>query len=86
MFSFDPQTYNFESIDACSLIKARRRHATVMCGNSLLAFGGYNGKYLNDFHYLTIKEQAKTHTLHVISTDNSDNFLKQIRKDELKNE
>jgi hypothetical protein len=26
----------------------------VMVGSALLCFGGYNGKYLNDFHFATL--------------------------------
>jgi N-acetylneuraminic acid mutarotase len=34
--------------------KPRRRHASLMVGSSLLCFGGYNGKYLNDFSFITL--------------------------------
>jgi len=43
-------------VDNNSAPKPRRRHASVMVGNSMLVFGGYNGKYLSDFNYLTLKE------------------------------
>jgi Kelch motif len=36
--------------------KARRRHSSVVIDDCILIFGGYNGKYLNDFHFLKIEE------------------------------
>lgn len=38
-----------------NLPNPRRRHSSVMIGSSLLIFGGYNGKYYNDLHYLPLK-------------------------------
>ena len=35
--------------------KARRRHSACFLGNSMLIFGGFNGEYFNDLHYLTVK-------------------------------
>jgi hypothetical protein len=34
--------------------KARRRHASIIVGNSLIINGGYNGKYLQNFEYLKL--------------------------------
>jgi N-acetylneuraminic acid mutarotase len=39
--------------------KPRRKHASAMIGNSLLVFGGYDGKYLKDFHYIRLRNEKK---------------------------
>ena len=39
--------------------KPRRRHASLMVGSSLLCFGGYNGKYLNDFYFITLPSEQE---------------------------
>jgi hypothetical protein len=36
--------------------KARRRHSTVLLGSCLLIFGGFNGDYFNDLHYISLFE------------------------------
>ena len=36
---------------------ARRRHASLIVGGCLLVFGGYNGKYLNDFSYVNLPNE-----------------------------
>lgn len=35
---------------------ARRRHCAAFMGSSLLVFGGFNGEYFNDLHYITLQE------------------------------
>lgn len=39
--------------------KARRRHSACFLGNSMLVFGGFNGEYYNDLHYISIKFPKK---------------------------
>lgn len=34
------------------LPKARRRHSAVFVGSCMLVFGGFNGEYFNDMHYI----------------------------------
>lgn len=59
-FTFHPATNELNKLEAdCSELIPRRRHASIVVGNSLLLFGGYNGKYLNDFHYITLSTDAK---------------------------
>ena len=36
------------------LPKARRRHSACFLGSSMLIFGGFNGDYFNDLHYINI--------------------------------
>ena len=35
--------------------KERRRHCAAFVGSSLVVFGGFNGEYYNDLHYITIQ-------------------------------
>ena len=55
--------YNCETKELTSLkIKGRipqprRRHASVVMGDCLLVFGGYNGKYFNDFSYVKLPKK-----------------------------
>ena len=39
--------------------KPRRRHSACCLGNSMLVFGGFNGEYNNDLHYINIKLPKK---------------------------
>lgn len=39
--------------------KARRRHSACFLGSSLLIFGGFNGEYFNDLHYINIYSSKK---------------------------
>lgn len=59
---FDPATLKLSKLSIKKETEpiARRRHASIMIGNSLLVFGGYNGKYLNDCYYLTLTENEPT--------------------------
>jgi hypothetical protein len=34
----------------------RRRHCAAFMGSSLLVFGGFNGEYFNDLHYITLQD------------------------------
>ena len=36
------------------LPKARRRHTSCFVGSCLLIFGGFNGEYFNDLHYINV--------------------------------
>jgi hypothetical protein len=40
-------------------LKPRRRHSACCLGNSMLVFGGFNGEYYNDLHYINIKLPKK---------------------------
>ena len=39
--------------------KARRRHSACFLGSSMLIFGGFNGEYFNDLHYINITASKK---------------------------
>lgn len=39
--------------------KARRRHSACFLGSSMLIFGGFNGEYFNDLHYISINSSKK---------------------------
>lgn len=39
--------------------KARRRHSACFLGSSMLIFGGFNGEYFNDLHYIKISSNKK---------------------------
>jgi N-acetylneuraminic acid mutarotase len=41
------------------LPKARRRHSSCFLGSSMLIFGGFNGEYFNDLHYINIVNSKK---------------------------
>lgn len=58
LLEFDPHTAAVRELRQVNPPKARRRHATALVGHSLLVFGGYNGKYLRDCHYLNIPQLA----------------------------
>lgn len=36
--------------------KARRRHCAGFVGSCMIAFGGFNGEYFNDLHYINVFE------------------------------
>ena len=42
----------------------RRRHATIMLGDCLLVFGGYNDQYYNDFSFIKLPKKARTVCAH----------------------
>jgi N-acetylneuraminic acid mutarotase len=35
---------------------ARRRHCSGFIGSSMLVFGGFNGQYFQDLHYISVHE------------------------------
>ncbi len=35
---------------------ARRRHCSGFIGSSMLVFGGFNGNYFQDLHYISVHE------------------------------
>jgi N-acetylneuraminic acid mutarotase len=39
--------------------KARRRHSACFLGSSMLIFGGFNGEYFNDLHYINVYSTKK---------------------------
>lgn len=36
------------------LPKARRRHSSCFIGSCMIIFGGFNGEYYNDLHYINV--------------------------------
>ena len=36
--------------------KPRRRHCAGFVGSCMIAFGGFNGEYFNDLHYINVFE------------------------------
>ena len=36
--------------------KPRRRHSAGFVGSCMIAFGGFNGEYFNDLHYVNVFE------------------------------
>ena len=38
----------------------RRRHCATFVGSSLVVFGGFNGEYFNDLHYINIQSSIQT--------------------------
>ena len=72
-FVFDPKmkSVHLYEINESEIPKPRRRHSSIIIGNSLLIYGGYDGNYLPDFDYLTLKacpKQIKS-KIRVIETD-----------------
>ena len=37
----------------------RRRHCATFIGSSLVLFGGFNGQYFNDLHYINVDDPHK---------------------------
>jgi N-acetylneuraminic acid mutarotase len=60
IYVFDPQTKTLSKYEtnAKDKPKPRRRHSSIIIGNSLLIYGGYDGKYLNNFDYLPLQTTA----------------------------
>lgn len=60
--------------------KPRRRHATLMVGSALLCFGGYNGKYLNDFHFTTLPTiQRNTPQVNITNVETLADYEKKMK-------
>ena len=55
LIEFDCEKNQLKILDIEGRIpQPRRRHASVLIGECLLIFGGYNGKYFNDFSYVKL--------------------------------
>ena len=64
-----------------SIPRPRRRHATIIVGNCLLSFGGYNGKYLNDFYFIGLpKETIEKQNINTIITYRYADYINKISK------
>jgi hypothetical protein len=48
------------NISGSAALPPRRRQAASIVGNSLIIFGGFNGKYLNDFFYLVLGDSISS--------------------------
>ncbi|CAD8138614.1 unnamed protein product [Paramecium pentaurelia] len=48
LYSFDLQDHKIQMINNENKVKARRKHSASLIGNSLVIYGGFNGKYQND--------------------------------------
>lgn len=56
----DPSKDQVTTLNAGGEIpKARRRHSACFLGSSMLIFGGFNGEYFNDLHYIKINSAKK---------------------------
>jgi hypothetical protein len=42
---------------------ARRRHCAGFIGSSMLVFGGFNGQYFNDLHYISVHESRQRYEI-----------------------
>lgn len=53
---FDPGNDTLKAIktDLSDVPKPRRRHCAGFFGSSMLIFGGFNGEYFNDLHYINV--------------------------------
>ena len=57
LYCFDVATqtwYNKYNHDS-HIPKSRRRHSAVFIGRSMVLFGGFDGRYLNDMYYINVK-------------------------------
>lgn len=41
-------------VSSADVPKARRRHSACFIGSNMLVFGGFNGYYFNDLHYINV--------------------------------
>jgi len=48
---------------------ARRRHCAGFIGSSMLAFGGFNGQYFNDLHYISVHESRPKYEISQVSDE-----------------
>jgi N-acetylneuraminic acid mutarotase len=57
---FDPKANTLKSLKMGSTSndapKARRRHCAGFVGSCMIIFGGFNGEYFNDLHYINVFE------------------------------
>jgi transcriptional regulator of aromatic amino acid metabolism len=51
-------------------------------GNSLLIYGGYNGNYLQDFEYLTLKNAHQPISISgkVVMLENTEDLIRKLSK------
>lgn len=61
IYVYDPSAATLRGVlvNSEKVPKPRRKHASAMIGTSLLLFGGYDGKYLKDFHYIRLRSEKK---------------------------
>lgn len=59
--------------------KPRRRHSAGFVGSCMIAFGGFNGEYFNDLHYINVFEL--NNKLEVSAPENAWNAL--VQREEL---
>jgi hypothetical protein len=59
--------------------KARRRHSACFLGSSMLIFGGFNGEYFNDLHYINIPSSKRRLSLNLNLVDKSLSVLSKIQ-------
>ena len=59
--------------------KARRRHSACFLGSSMLIFGGFNGEYFNDLHYINVYSAKKRLTTLLAPTQTSIKQLSQVK-------
>lgn len=51
----DPQKDQITTLKVSGDVpKARRRHSACFLGSNMLIFGGFNGEYFNDLHYINV--------------------------------
>lgn len=59
--------------------KARRRHSACFLGSSLLIFGGFNGEYFNDLHYINIPSAKRRVSLNLNLAEKSVCALEKVK-------
>lgn len=48
---------------------ARRRHCAGFIGSSMLTFGGFNGQYFNDLHYISVHDARSKYEIAQVSEE-----------------
>jgi N-acetylneuraminic acid mutarotase len=59
--------------------KARRRHSACFLGSCMLIFGGFNGEYFNDLHYINTPSSKKRLSVNINLNDKSLSVLSKIQ-------
>ena len=60
----DPKKEQINALKISNEIpKARRRHSVCFLGSNMLIFGGFNGEYFNDLHYINVFTQKKKNVI-----------------------
>ena len=54
VFDTELDTIKNMKIGSSTAPKPRRRHCACFIGSSMLTFGGFNGDYFNDLHYINV--------------------------------